>query len=53
MSKKSLSELLYLIEESSTPPGGIITLLNNDGLKIHGVQHNTKVVSEQGRALVF
>jgi hypothetical protein len=33
--------------------GGIITLLNNDGLKIHGVQYNKKDVSEQGRTIIF
>ncbi len=33
--------------------GGIITLLNSDGLKVHGVQYNKKDVSEQGRTLVF
>jgi hypothetical protein len=33
--------------------GGIITLLNSDGLKVHGVQYNKKDVSEQGRTIVF
>ena len=33
--------------------GGIITLLNSDGLKVHGVQCNKKDVSEQGRIIVF
>ena len=33
--------------------GGIITLLNRDGLKVHGVQYNKSDVSEQGRTIVF
>lgn len=33
--------------------GGIITLLNSDGLKVHGVQYNKNDVSEQGRTIVF
>ncbi|UCF91845.1 MAG: DUF2278 family protein [Desulfobacterales bacterium] len=33
--------------------GGIITLLNSDGLKVHGVQYNKNEVSEQGRTIVF
>ena len=33
--------------------GGIITLLNSHGRKVHGVQYNKKDVSEQGRTLVF
>ncbi len=33
--------------------GGIITLLNRDGLKVHGVQYTKKAVSEQGRTIVF
>jgi uncharacterized protein YukJ len=33
--------------------GGIITLLNNQGLKVHGVQYTKKDVSRQGRTIVF
>jgi hypothetical protein len=33
--------------------GGIITLLNSDGLKVHGVQYTKNDVSEQGRTIVF
>ena len=33
--------------------GGILTLLNRDGLKVHGVQYTKKEVSEQGRTIVF
>jgi hypothetical protein len=33
--------------------GGIITLLNSEGLKVHGVQYNKSDVSEQGRTIVF
>ena len=33
--------------------GGIITLLNSDGLKVHGVKYNKSEVSEQGRTIVF
>jgi hypothetical protein len=33
--------------------GGIITLLNSEGLKVHGVQYNKNEVSEQGRTIVF
>jgi hypothetical protein len=33
--------------------GGIITLLNSEGLKVHGVQYNKNDVSEQGRTIVF
>jgi len=33
--------------------GGIITLLNRDGLKVHGVQYMKGDVSEQGRTIVF
>ena len=33
--------------------GGIITLLNSQSLKVHGVQYNQKDVSEQGRTIVF
>jgi uncharacterized protein YukJ len=33
--------------------GGIITLLNSDGLKVHGVTYTKKEVSEQGRTIVF
>ena len=33
--------------------GGIITLLNNEGRKVHGVQYNKNDVSEQGRTIVF
>jgi len=33
--------------------GGIITLLNSDGLKVHGVQYNKKDVSEPGRTIIF
>jgi hypothetical protein len=33
--------------------GGIITLLNSEGLKVHGVQYTKKDVSEQGRTIVF
>jgi hypothetical protein len=33
--------------------GGIISLLDNEGLKVHGVQYNKKDVSEQGRTIVF
>lgn len=33
--------------------GGIITLLNRQGLKVHGVQYNKDEVSEQGRTIVF
>jgi hypothetical protein len=33
--------------------GGIITLLNGEGLKVHGVQYNKSDVSEQGRTIVF
>jgi len=33
--------------------GGIITLLNSEGLKIHGAQYNKIEVSEQGRTIVF
>lgn len=33
--------------------GGIITLLNSQGLKVHGVQYTKKDVSQQGRTIVF
>jgi len=33
--------------------GGILTLLNNDGLKIHGVQYSKSDVTEQGRTIIF
>jgi uncharacterized protein YukJ len=33
--------------------GGIITLLNKDGLKVHGVQYTKGDVTEQGRTIVF
>ena len=33
--------------------GGIITLLNSDGLKVHGVRYTKNDVSEQGRTIVF
>ena len=33
--------------------GGIITLLNSEGLKVHGVQYNKTDVSEQGRTIIF
>ncbi len=33
--------------------GGIISLLNNEGLKVHGVQYTKKDASEQGRTVVF
>lgn len=33
--------------------GGLITLLNADGLKVHGVQYTKGDVSEQGRTIVF
>jgi uncharacterized protein YukJ len=33
--------------------GGLITLLNRDGLKVHGVQYTKGDVSEQGRTIVF
>ena len=33
--------------------GGIITLLNSEGLKVHGAQYNKNEVSEQGRTIVF
>ncbi len=33
--------------------GGIITLLNNKGLKVHGVQYSKENVAEQGRTIVF
>ncbi len=33
--------------------GGIITLLDNEGLKVHGVQYTKAEVSEQGRTIVF
>ena len=33
--------------------GGIITLLNHEGLKVHGVQYTKKSVSEQGRTITF
>ncbi len=33
--------------------GGILTLLNSEGLKVHGVQYNKNDVSEQGRTIVF
>ena len=33
--------------------GGIITLLNGDGLKVHGVQYTKADVAEQGRTIVF
>ena len=33
--------------------GGIITLLNSEGLKVHGAQYNKNDVSEQGRTIVF
>ena len=33
--------------------GGIITLLNREGLKVHGVQYTKEDVSEQGRTIVF
>jgi len=33
--------------------GGIITLLNPQGLKVHGVQYTKAEVSEQGRTIVF
>ena len=33
--------------------GGIITLLNADGLKVHGVQYGRSDVAEQGRTIVF
>ena len=33
--------------------GGIVTLLNREGLKVHGVQYTGDDVSEQGRTIVF
>jgi hypothetical protein len=33
--------------------GGIITLLNSEGLKVHGVQYTKGEASEQGRTIVF
>ena len=33
--------------------GGIITLLNSSGLKVHGVQYTKADVAEQGRTIVF
>jgi uncharacterized protein YukJ len=33
--------------------GGIISLLNKEGLKVHGVQYTKNDVSEQGRTIVF
>jgi uncharacterized protein YukJ len=33
--------------------GGIITLLNRDGIKVHGVQYTKDEASEQGRTIVF
>ncbi|MDH3443345.1 MAG: YukJ family protein [Deltaproteobacteria bacterium] len=33
--------------------GGIITLLNREGLKVHGVNYTKEDVSEQGRTIVF
>ena len=33
--------------------GGIITLLNSDGLKVHGVRYTKNDGSEQGRSIVF
>lgn len=33
--------------------GGIVTLLNSDGLKVHGVQYTQADVAEQGRTIVF
>jgi hypothetical protein len=33
--------------------GGIVTLLNREGLKVHGVQYTGDEVSEQGRTIVF
>ena len=33
--------------------GGIITLLNSEGLKVHGVQYTKSQASKQGRTLVF
>ena len=33
--------------------GGIVTLLNREGLKVHGVQYTGQDVSEQGRTIVF
>ena len=33
--------------------GGIVTLLNREGLKVHGVQYTGNDVSEQGRTIVF
>jgi hypothetical protein len=33
--------------------GGIVTLLNREGLKVHGVQYTGEDVSEQGRTIVF
>ena len=33
--------------------GGIVTLFNGEGLKVHGVQYNKNDVSEQGRTTVF
>ena len=33
--------------------GGIITLLNREGLKVHGVQYSKEDVSEQGRTIKF
>ena len=33
--------------------GGIVTLFNGEGLKVHGVQYNKNDVSEQGRTIVF
>ena len=33
--------------------GGIITLLNKEGLKVHGVQYTKDDASRQGRTIVF
>lgn len=33
--------------------GGIITLLNSEGLKVHGVQYTKSDTAEQGRTVVF
>jgi hypothetical protein len=33
--------------------GGIITLLDAEGIKIHGVQYTKNQVTEQGRTIVF
>ena len=42
------------VEQPAEDKGAvIITLLNSEGLKVHGVQYNKNDVSEQGRIIVF